>query len=290
MISFLVLIFSLTGIAFSCEIHLPSHLVILSKSSRISRSAAHTRCSPEDLKNVEDTLLGIEGKVTNNQLAELLKQKGSKVLVYPPLIKIQHLISLVREEVKLPTGTTLEGIEVSAEDDFISLSQDDTYQIECQGCSFQSKQPMTLLVQNSMGQPRKTTFVASFKKLIKAYRVTSFHPAFAPIEVSHLKEELVEAIPYTDLIDDLSSLRFFKTNKPIRPGDLLRSADLRGENLVRAGTRTEVLIENKMLKLKTFGLSRNNGSWGQLVEVFHPERNKKYLGKVIDINKVLVEL
>jgi len=76
----------------------------------------------------------------------------------------------------------------------------------------------------------------------------------------------------------------------MKAGDLLRQSDLNALSLVRAGVKTEVIIENELVKLKTSGISRSNGSLGEFVEVFHPQKNKKYLGKVIDINKVLVEL
>ena len=85
-------------------------------------------------------------------------------------------------------------------------------------------------------------------------------------------------------------LKFYKLNKPLRPGELLRQSDLNPINLVKAGSKTEVIIENELIKLKTYGISRNNGGVGEFVEVFHPQKNKKYQGKVIDLNKVLVEL
>jgi flagella basal body P-ring formation protein FlgA len=97
-------------------------------------------------------------------------------------------------------------------------------------------------------------------------------------------------VPYTDLVTDAETLRFFKSNKPLRAGELLRASDLNAQNLVRAGMRTEVILENEMVRIKTSGISRSSGGFGETVEVFHQQKNKKYQGKVIDNNKVLVEL
>jgi hypothetical protein len=290
MINILILIISFLVNAIACEVHLPEQIVIIGLSAKITDSVAKNGCKEGDLEKVNETLQGIEGSVTNLQLQEILKQKGVTVSVHPSLIKIHDIKSLVREQILLPAGTQLEKITINGPEQFLPLTHQDKIQVECKDCSFGPGQEMTLIVQETSGNSKRITSFASFKRLIKAYRVISFHPAFAPIEVTSLKEEQVEAVPYTDLVEDLSSLKFFRTNKPLRSGDLLRTADLKAENLVRAGTKTEVIIENEMLRLKTSGLSRSNGSWGQFVEVFHPERNKKYLGKVIDINKVLVEL
>jgi flagella basal body P-ring formation protein FlgA len=126
--------------------------------------------------------------------------------------------------------------------------------------------------------------------MVKAFRVTAHLPAFSEIPVSSLKQELIEAIPHTDLFSNPEKLKFFKLNKPIRSGEILRQSDLSALSIVKAGMKTEVIIENTLVKLKTTGICRSNGALGDYVEVFHPQKNKKYLGKVIDINKVLVEL
>jgi flagella basal body P-ring formation protein FlgA len=126
--------------------------------------------------------------------------------------------------------------------------------------------------------------------MVRAYRVISFHPAFSQITETSLKEEYIESIPHTDLVTNLETLKFFKINKPLNTGDFLRQSDLNALSLVKAGVKTEVIIENELLKLKTSGISRSNGILGEFVEVYHPEKKKKYYGKVIDINKVHVDL
>jgi flagella basal body P-ring formation protein FlgA len=92
------------------------------------------------------------------------------------------------------------------------------------------------------------------------------------------------------LISDIETLAFYKTNKPLKAGEILKTADLNAINLVKAGLKTEVVLENQMIRIKTQGISRSNGTIGELVEVYHPQKNKKYQGRVVDINKVLVEL
>ena len=127
--------------------------------------------------------------------------------------------------------------------------------------------------------------------MVKAFRVTQPLPSFSDIKDKNVvKEEYVEAIPHTDLITDFESLKFFKTNKPLRTGELIKRSDLNAVNLVKAGLKTEVILENSAIRIKTDGISRNSGSIGEMVEVYHAQKNKKYLGKVIDVNKVLVEL
>lgn len=293
MIKFIFLSLILTLVSaqvLGCEVHLPEHLVILGNNADLTSSATHTACTEEVLKELNDTLKSVDGKISHFQLSGLLKSKNFDVQVQPHLITVQHLKTLIREQMMLPSGVHLNSSEAVNSPDFVTLNYGEKVEVTCPDCLFGSHQPLNVTVYAMDGNKKALTVRADFKKMVKAYKAISFHPAFSGIEPSSLKEEYVEVIPHTDLVSNLETLRFYKLNKPLRPGELLRQADLNPLSLVKAGMKTEVVIENELVKLITSGISRSNGSLGEYVEVFHPQKNKKYQGKVIDINKVLVEL
>lgn len=275
---------------FACEVHLPQHFVVIGDTVDLMSAATHTGCPEHILKDVNETLRSVDGKITSFQLAGLLKTKNHEVLFQPNLVNVQHFKSLVREQLMLPAGVQLHSSQALNSPDFITLNDGESVEVECANCLFGMRQPINVKITGIDGTNKSMTVTADFKKMVKAYRVTSFHPAFAEISTAALKEEYVEVIPQTELVTELETLKFFKLNKPVRAGDILRKSDLNALSLVKAGVKTEVIIENAMVKLKTSGISRSNGALGEFVEVFHPQKNKKYLGKVIDINKVLVEL
>lgn len=285
------LLFLIPGFAaMACEVHLPSHVLILGGTAEITKAAQTSDCSAETLLETNETLKSVEGKITSFQLAEILKSKNHNVLIQPHLIHIQQLKSLIREQMLIPAGVQLHSSQAVNSSDFIALNYGERVEVLCTSCVFNSHQAININITGIDGNKKSLTVMADFRKMVKAYRVTSFHPAFSEITTHSLKEEFVEAIPHTDLITDLASLRFYKLNKPVRAGELLRQADLTALSLVKAGVKTDVIIENELVMLKTSGISRGNGAIGEYVEVFHPQKNKKYYGKVIDINKVLVEL
>jgi flagella basal body P-ring formation protein FlgA len=293
MITKLLLVFFFiicSAFADACEVYLPGHLLILGQTSSFEQSIKQTECSAEAMQEINNTINSVEGKISSFQFAEILKSKNHDVTVQPAMIQVQHLGHLVREQIMMPAGIQMRSSQAVNAQNYLVLSPGDRVQVQCPGCLFGSQQTLNVKVQAFDGSDKALTVEANFKKMVKAYRVVGFHPAFSPITATSLKEEFVESIPHTDLLTNLETLRFFKVNKPIRSGELLRQSDLNAINLVRAGTKTEVIIENEHVRLKTEGISRSNGILGELVEVFHPQKNKKYLGKVIDINKVSVEL
>jgi flagella basal body P-ring formation protein FlgA len=279
-----------SGLTLACDVHLPSNLLVLGESVDLIQSLQHTECNEETLRDVGHTLSSVEGKMTSFQLAEILKGKGHDVSFQPNFIQVQHLKNLIREQLLIPSGVQLRSSEAVNSPNFLSLAPGDRVDVQCIGCLYGLQQPLNVNVYGFDGSNRSLTVRADFKKMVKAYRILSFQPAFSEITSQSLKEEFTESIPQTDLVTNLSTLKFFKLNKPLRAGELLRQSDLNAMSLVKAGLKTDVIIENSLVRIQTSGISRSNGTLGEIVEVFHPQKNKKYQGRVIDINKVLVEL
>lgn len=274
----------------ACELSLPQNLVIFSQGAEIKDAFMEDGCSPNAVAEIAQVLKSVEGRMTSFQLKEILKSKNIEANISPDIFQVQQLPNMIREQISLPAGYQLRNIEAFNGKDYLSLNAGEKVSIKCDQCAYIGKDPISLEVRNINGETSKYTVMAQFKKLVKAYRVKNMQGAFMEVSPSSLSEEYVESIPQTDLISDLSVLRFYKCNKPIRPGELLKKSDLHPVNLVRAGVATEVVIENELVKIKTNGISRSNGAIGDFVEVFQPSKNKKYYGKVIDLNKVHVDL
>ena len=285
------LIFSLINTSlWACEVELPSHLVILGESVDFKNAIKQHGCTDKDLEEVSKTIGSVEGKITSLHFAEILKSKNVDAVVRPHLLNVQHLKHLVREQLHLPPGIQLRSSEAVNCSNYLTVAPGDRVEVGCVGCLYGSQQPLNLKIVGFDGSNKSYLIKADFKKMVRAYRLIGSQTSFSELTPDKLKEEYVESIPHTDLISDLKNIRFYKLNKPVRAGELLKQSDLNAISLVKAGLTTEVIIENSLVRLKTHGISRSNGSLGELVEVFHPEKKKKYQGKVIDINKVLVEL
>lgn len=292
MIKIFTILFILTACicSFACEVHLPNNILILGESADLLKGSTYTNCKEDALLEINTTLTSVEGKISSFQLSDILKDKGHVAIIQPHLIEVHHIKNLVKEQLLLPSGVQLKASEAVNSLDFLALSSGDKVEVECSACLYGSQQLLNVHIHGFDGTKKTVTVRADFKKMVKAYRFIGFHPAFSEVSRESLKEEFVESIPHTDLVTELATLKFYKLNKPIRAGELLRRSDLNALNLVKAGLKTEVIIENELVRVKTSGISRSNGTLGQIVEVFHPQKNKKYQGKVIDINKVLVDL
>jgi flagella basal body P-ring formation protein FlgA len=275
---------------FACEINLPKYVLLL-KKIEIENLRDNFKYCPNDVSNeVISILNSVEGKISKKQIDEILSSKNLSAKIHPELIQIQNLTTLVREKFQLPINVEFELIDTINLPPMLTLNNGDNIDFDCNNCSFVMEQNLKLKFQKLNGEQDQLTLRLNFKNKIKAYVLKTFVPPFSQINREQLREEFIEPIPHTELITNIETLKFFKTNKPIKPGEILKKSDLNGSLLVKAGSNTEVIIENQLLKLKTTGISRNSGIYGDQVEVLNIQKNKKYVGKIIDINKIQVEI
>lgn len=287
LLSFLLI---LSSLALACEITLPKRAVVLGQSGNCGSSVSFKDCADEIKRELSEVLTGLEGRVSTKSLVRMMSTRGHEVRIAPAAIQIEQLSSVLREELPLPQGVHVKRVSGINTPDLLALAPGDRLSARCPSCLFGSQQIVNVLVNGFDGTQREITASADFRKMVRAFRVSASVNSFSAITESDLQEEYTDSVPYTDLLTDTSALRFYKTNKFIKAGELLRLADLNAVNLVKAGLKTEVILENSLVKIKTQGISRSNGAIGDLVEVYHPQKQKKYQGKVIDSNKVLVEL
>jgi flagella basal body P-ring formation protein FlgA len=287
----LLLIFSTTTVFGACEVNLPTNLIVLG-IDRGSTSFQMNDCTEMVGSDLHQILTQVEGKISSLQIEEMLLQKGHKnVNIKPRHIRVKQLRSMIREQLTLPPGVQVKSTDGIASPNLTTLNFGDRIELECNPCFYGNGQSIKIIIKSFNGTNRTIMASADFQKMVRAYRLISSVNSFSEIKPHEdLKEVWVEAIPHTDLVTDISIIKFYKSNKSIKSGSLLRHSDLNAINLVRAGLMTEVILENSIIRIKTEGISRGNGALGELVEVFHQQKNKKYLGKVIDLNKVMVEL
>lgn len=277
--------------AFACEVLLPYQMLVFSADQSGKNVYQAKNCDAKVTDDLHQIVSGLEGRVAAYQLKEMMNSRGHLVEIAPQSVVIQQFRTVIRDQLLLPPGVQVKETRSINMPGILALPAGDKIEVSCIGCLYGTQQPLNVTVLGFDGSRQAMMASADFKKMVKAFRLTSALPSFSSVnDTNILKEEYIETIPHTDLITDVEMLKFYKTNKPLKAGEILKKSDLNAVNLVRAGLKTDVVLENQMIRIKTSGISRGNGTIGELVEVYHPQKNKKYQGRVIDINKVLVEL
>ena len=152
----------------------------------------------------------------------------------------------------------------------IELSKTSEFILHCHPCQFNGEEMMRLNVRSFENQETDYSFQAKFNRQVVAFKARRNIAAFShELNADMFEQVKVPPAAYGQYLTDLSSLSYYKTNKPIRVGEVLKSSDLSPQTLVRAGDRVELIFENSHVKVKSHALSRQNGGVGDQVEVWN---------------------
>lgn len=277
----------LSSSAFACEYLGKDGILITQKEISLADLTLKLKdCTEDEMNIIRSTLSNLEGNISAYQLNHLLNIEEFKLNHERLIIKNLNKISRLQLALK-------ENIHVFASKDapsFVEFNSNDTLSIFCNGCLYGQQQNLRLAIRSILGKVTNKDLKVDFITYFKAYRLMTNTSAFSTIKEDDVEIIQVEKIPHTEFLTDLSQLRFYQTNKPLKAGDILKMSDLSASKIIYAGVRSEIILENNFVKIKTQGIPRSAGSIGEMIEVYHPEKNKKYYGKVIDINKVHVQL
>ncbi len=279
--------------ALACHVELPERILIIENNNNDLSYQSDNDCDLNQKEKLHQLLMSTDGKITALQMMKMLQiQSDVSISIAPHLIQIDHLNNIARTQLPLPQAIFVKEIRPAiGMKSLYPIKIGDEISLSCQDCLYGLNQRLVMTHAPFIGEKVQHLLTINFGKLTKAYRLTQPLQGFAELKSSTLyQEDYIETIPHTELVQDASVLKFFKTNKPLKAGDYIRKADLVPMNLVRAGDQTELIFQNTQLSIKTGGIARNNGGHGDSVEVFVPGKNRKYLGKVIDDHKVVVEL
>lgn len=282
------LLFILSSLnSFACEYTGKDGILVTKKAIQTHDLILRLKeCSNEEVEIIRSTFSNIEGHISSFQLNHLLNI---------PDFRLNHerlIVKNLNKTTKLQLALK-ENIHVTATDNapsFLEFNSTDTLSLFCNSCLHGANQNLSLHINSSLGILSKKDIKVNFITYFTAYRVLSNTSAFSTINSENVEVVQTEVIPHQELLTDLSTLRFYQTNKTLKAGELIKMSDLSATKIIRAGVKSEVVLENHFIKIKTHGIPRSAGTIGEMIEVYHPEKNKKYYGKVIDINKVHVQL
>jgi flagella basal body P-ring formation protein FlgA len=286
----IVLILSLlsASLSFACELSVPQRLLITGKVTG-EWSFPQTGCSNDQISEVQALLQDQDGSIPIARLQAALGS-GVRLISSNTLVRIDNVESLIRRsysEVKDASVTMSSPFQGS----LIELPMSVDLMLNCHPCQFSGEEIMRLSVRNMADKINEYSFQAKFVRYVDAFRVRQQLPAFSQkLTTSMFEQVKVPASAYGQYLSDLSRIAFYKTNKSLRAGDVIKVSDLSPLTLVRAGDRIEIVFENPHVKVKSQALSRQNGGMGDQVEVWNQATGKKYRGIVVDHNRVVVDL
>lgn len=287
-LSFTLVGFLLTLNSLACQVQLPERIVV-GGSAKNHCAFAATNCIAEDLQSLCELVQAQDGMVSIHRLQAAAGERVSLTSTVDQ-VRIHRISDLIRKKFPVSDGVDMVLAESSAID-FVGMNASSELELTCHPCLFNGDETLRLQVRQFSGESRGYSFKVKFTALVNAYRAKSTINAFSTaLNAQQFEQVRVPQVSYGRYQTDLTKISFYKPNKTIRSGEILRESDLIPLTLVRAGDRVDLYFENDHVRLKSYATSRQNGGMGDKIEVWNQANGKKYRGVITDHNQVVVEL
>lgn len=283
-ISLFFLISSLSSFA-DCKLVTYERIIKINKNQDqkiIKDSDCDERTQRTFIKFISSTT----GKLNADHLRRYFKHESNVDIEISPsqftVSTMQNLIeeSLASDDVIVKNVTSL--LSQSS----LNLSESDTISIECKSCHKPGEKNISAQINN-----KKIWLSALIHKKRSAYvLVRSLSNLNQKLDESFFKKVVIADKGNTVLFDDIKNIQFYKPTKLLRSGDTVKKYDLRSRVLVKFGQKVQVDILKNNIKLGTKAISRRNGHIGDTIELINEKSRKVITAKVVDFNKVEVEL
>lgn len=241
----------------------------------------------EDIQNTFIKFISsTTGRLNSKHLKRYFKfENGIDISISPEEFNVETVKSHIEENLN-NEGIIVKRITSLLPQSSINLDKTDQIKISCKDCS----EPGEKNIQAEINQ-KKIWLTALIHKKREAYVLAkSLISLEQKIDETFFKKVTIADTGNTLLFNDIKNIRFYRPTKLLRSGDIIKKYDLRSRVLVRFGQRVSVDVKGANIKLGSKATARRSGHIGDVIELINDKSKKVITAKVVDFDKVEVEL
>lgn len=280
----------------TCSIQLFSKVYRLESTQTLNSSdiIKKTDCESSISLKMSQIISNSSGTVGADFLKrELLKDfPNESIDIIPRKLSLLDLNLALRDQ--LTTNTNLYFIDTKSLNGIksIGLSEDEQLKTSCESCTSFGEKNIKIDISSPLNPATRTLWFSSKImakiKVFKAKRNLSFQQKKLSAD-DFYPDEIYTSNP-DNVLTTLDSIQFFKANRTILQGAAVSNLDLQPINLINFGTPVNVVLKSQNINLQRTAMPTRSALFGEVVELKNPNNNKIIAGKVVDYNKVVIEL
>ena len=234
-----------------------------------------------------------QGVFSTNHLQKLYltEIKNKEITIFPKKIHIKELNRLLSDLINSNGEIIPRKSFFLGKRNFLLLNKHQKIKLLCDNCKVLGKKNITLQIYSKNRKKNiwiETTFKTKKKALISKLDLAySFENE---ISLNDFKEGIIETEQPEKIFLEKEMLHFFKLTRSLKKNEPLKSQDLLPRQLVKAFTPVKIILKNNGIQLSSMAIAKKNGRWGEYITLENKKSRRLLIGKVIDFNKVLVEI
>ena len=278
-----------------CSIHTYDKIYYSNDSYNLSNTIIKKSDCPKQIQSTfAKTLLKFKGALRSTYLNIAFKKDfyPYQVTTIPNEIEIQSIASQVQNKIDLPPKWKLTNIKLLSNKRVITLNKNQSINFTCGQCNSTGEKNIKFEISSyDKNIPQHEWMTAILK--IKTKVLIAEKNIIAngrSLKAQDFSFNSIDTTSPSSYFTDVSQLKFFKVNRSINPGTPLKTRQLTPINLVKAGVPTQIMFFGDSLKLYGKAMPLRAGKLGEIIRLRNSKSGHNITGKVIDFNKVKVEL
>jgi flagella basal body P-ring formation protein FlgA len=290
---FLLIFLALTNYALaeSCNVELFSKIYREENNQALTSKDViyKTTCNNEVAGKLSQLISSANGMISASFLEKEFPNHA--VNITPRKISLLDLPSMFKDQLSANSNLYFFNVQSMNQLQVLSLVEGETAKSVCESCSNIGEKNIKIDIANPIANTQRTLWFTSKilakVKVLKAKRTLGFQEKNLTQD-DFYTEDTFTSMPQ-NIVSQVENINFYKPNKTLTEGSIITNMDLQAVNLVNYGTPVKVVLKNQNINLSKNAMPVRSAQFGEAIEV-QTTNNKKVLGRVIDYNKVVIEL
>ncbi len=279
----------------TCYIIVPDFIYHTNEPNKVASNELITKSDcPSIIRNkFKEIILEFDNAVRADYLKNIFQNEFGdyRLHIHPDTIRVTNLQSRLRNDFNLKQIHHIDQISILNSSKIITHKNNESIEFRCKNCTFTGNKNIKTIIKNKQFGNKRTEWINA--TITVGTRVMTNHNHMAitnqALSPKQFKFNNINTTRPEQYFTDIKTLPFYKINKPMPKGTPLKYSDLTPINLVKFGHPVKVVIKQKSLVLTSTATPRRSGKYNDLIQL-RTSANKIITGKVINFNKVIMEL
>jgi flagella basal body P-ring formation protein FlgA len=243
---------------------------------------------PSEITDEYISLVSSSSGKLNAQYLKMYFQSeyGQIVQLIPAIVRVTSLNDFLIEKLNLSSDIMVNRSTSMFGKASLNLSSDKLIKVTCSKCDGPGEKNIKLNIKNKVHWITSHFFIKR-KAYIVSQDIGSINNVLTP---KMFKQKLIVDKGNKYLFSDMKNISFYRLNRNLVIGDIVKKNALVPRVLVRAGQKIKLFVNGSKIKLSTSGIARKNGRIGDFIDVINPKSKKKTIAKVIDFNTAVIDI
>lgn len=291
----LILFTTFTAWSKPCQISVYPKIYTIKESTTLltKEIIKNSNCDLPTKREFVKFLTTTKGVVSSKQLTRMFKSMANKeITLQPSKIAIYKLEDFLTERIAFSKSWFVKDLKSAKRNAALVLNTNETLLVDCPTCNFPGNKSIRIIVQDPIKNTNKFQMLNA-KVLIKTIALVPrgiIQVDNLPLSSKMFKKQEVFVDNPAHIFMNEKALVFYKANKPLTGEKALLLSDLVSVSIVKAGTPTSIQLSHDGISLSSTAIPLRSGKYGDIIQLRSTRSKKIIIGKVIDYNKVAIEL